>query len=147
MVVSPLVWILVGVVLGAIELFSATFVLMWLGIAAVVTGLLGFAVPAFGSQVVAFAVLSVVLLAVTRPLARRWRKGKNEYVSSIGHLVGEKGLVISKMVQGGTGMVRVGGDVWSARAHDAGERIDVGEWVEVRAVNSSTLIVSRIERP
>lgn len=145
---NPLVWIGVGLLLGVIELFSTTFVLMWIGIAAVIAGLVSFGLHAFGEQVGVFGLLSILLLALTRPLAKRWREKRNGngYVSDIEHLVGEKALVISRMRDGGTGMVRVGADVWSARCDSPNVSVDAGEWVEVKGVRSSTLIVKTLDR-
>ncbi len=144
--VSPILWIVAGIVLIVVEMVSATFVLVWLGVAAVITGLGALFIRDILLQVAVFSLLSLVLLALTRPLARKLRARKAGYVSNVDHLVGERGVVIGRIAEGRTGMVRVGSDVWSARGKQPTDAIDAGEWVEVRAVRSSTLIVERTEK-
>lgn len=142
---SPILWLVAGIVLIVVEMMSATFVLVWLGVAAIVTGLGALVVHDLLLQVAVFGVLSVVLLVLTRPLANKLRQRKTGYVSNVEHLVGERGVVISRIAQGGTGMVRVGSDVWSARGDRVTDSMEAGEWVEVRAVRSATLVVQKTE--
>lgn len=140
---SPILWLVAGIVLIVVEMVSATFVLVWLGVAAIVTGIGAFVVHDLLLQVGLFGVLSIVLLAVTRPLAKKLRQRKTGYVSNVEHLVGERGVVISRIPPGGTGTVRVGSDVWSARAERMADAMEAGEWVEVRMVRSATLVVQK----
>ena len=141
---SPWVWIFLGIVLGIIEMTSTTFVILWIAVAALLTGITGFVMHNFVEQVIIFAILSIILLIVTRPLAKRYKKRGSKYSSNVEQLVGEKGIVISKVAAGKTGMVRVGSDMWSARGEDAAESMEVGEWVQVKAVHSSILIVGKL---
>ncbi|MCY0869011.1 MAG: NfeD family protein [Firmicutes bacterium] len=139
---SPFVWILVGVFCGAVEVISITFVLMWIGAAAIATGIVSFFVPAFGWQVLVFALLSVGLLILSRPLVRRWRTSKTNYVSNVEALVGERGVVIERVTGTESGLVRVGSDVWSARSEPPDETFEAGEPVRVRRVKSTLLLVT-----
>ncbi len=141
---SPWIWILIGVVLSAVELSTTTFVLLWVGVAAIITGLLSFLVSGFAEQVIVFAVLAAVLLVVTRPLSVRLRTKKTTYISNVEGLTGERGIVVSKLANGQIGLVRVGSDVWSARAEPLDAAIVPGEWVEVVGVKSSTLSVRKL---
>jgi len=144
---GSLVWLILAVVLGAIELMSTTFILLWVAIAALVTGLLGLLVHSFAAQLSVFAVLSVVLLLLTRPLVRRWRNtGTSTYQSNVQQLVGEQGTVVSRLSGGKTGMVRVGNDVWSARSELSDVQMEPGERVRVVAVRSALLIVSKVSQ-
>ncbi len=142
---GSLIWLILAVVLGAIELMSTTFILLWVAIAALITGLLGLLVHSFGAQLSVFAVLSVILLLLTRPLVRRWRgTGASTYQSNVQQLVGEQGIVVTRLSGGRTGMVRVGNDVWSARGDLSDTQMEPGERVRVVAVKSSLLIVSKV---
>ena len=142
---GALVWLVLAVVLGAIELMSTTFILLWVAIAALVTGLLGLLVHSFVAQLGVFAVLSVVLLLLTRPLVRRWRNaGAPTYQSNVQRLVGEQGIVVTRLAGGKAGMVRVGNDVWSARGELSDIQLEPGERVRIVAVRSALLIVSKI---
>lgn len=141
---SAWTWILIGVILGAIELGTTTFVLMWIAIAALCTGFISFLWPNFTVQVSLFAVLSIALLLLTRPLSKRLRNRKTTYVSNVGRLVGEQGLVTERMADGQPGTVRVGSEVWTARADPLDDVIESGEWVAVIAAESATLRVRKL---
>lgn len=138
---NPLVWIVLGLGMGLIELFSTTFVLMWIAVASVVTGLLAFSMKQLGEQTAIFSVLTALLLLLTRPLVKRWRDKKSGFQSHISELVGERGVVISRIEAGKTGMVRVGSDVWSARSASSQDSFEPGQWVEIMEVRSSLLVV------
>lgn len=141
---SPFVWLGLALVLGIIELMSTTFILLWVAIAAVVTGILSFPMQAFAWQLALFVVLSVILLLATRPLVRRWRTpSKVTYLSNVQALEGETGIVVSRIAGGQAGLVRIDGQVWSARADDPALQLEKGEWVKVRSAKSAFLIVER----
>jgi len=55
-------WLSLGLILGAIEMLAPGFFLMWLGLAAIIVGLLSWLVPGMiiPMQVALFAVLSVL---------------------------------------------------------------------------------------
>nr|NNM91280.1 NfeD family protein [Bacilli bacterium] len=141
---SSLLWIGLAIVLGIIELMSTTFVIMWIAIAGVITGIIGFFVPNFLIQVIVFTLISIVLLLITRPLVKKFKKRGGKFNSHVDELVGEKGMIISRIAPAKTGMVRVGTDMWSARGQDPEDAMDVGEWVQVKEVHSSILIVGKL---
>jgi membrane protein implicated in regulation of membrane protease activity len=41
----------------------------------------------------------------------------------------------------GVGVVKIGGEVWTARAYDDGQEIDAGEQVEVVEIRGATALV------
>jgi membrane protein implicated in regulation of membrane protease activity len=137
------VWVILALALGVIELLSTTFVLLWIAVAALITGIFTLVVPSLGSQVVVFGLLSLILLLVTRRFSARWRMGKTSYVSRVEHLVGETGIVVMPVTSVKAGMVRIGSEVWSARAEAISEPISSGEWIEVVSVESSIVVVRR----
>lgn len=57
-------WMVLGMVLVALEMMVTTFFLIWFGMAAIVVGLLMlFTAPSFTAQMVLWAVLSVIMTA------------------------------------------------------------------------------------
>ncbi|MCY0874753.1 MAG: NfeD family protein [Firmicutes bacterium] len=144
---SPWIWFGLALVLGIIELMSTTFILLWVAIAAVVTGLLSFPMHFFDWQLIVFVVLSVVLLMMTRPLVKRWRSaGSSTYRSSVQDLEGKEGVVMARIANGQAGMVRIEGQVWSARAHHPEQVFERGETVCVREADGVYLQVERMHR-
>lgn len=139
-----IIWFIVALILGVIELMSTTFILLWVAIAAAVTGLISLFAHSFELQLLVFVVLSIILLLLTRPLVKRWRNaGTSRFKSSVEELVGEQGIVVTRGVGEKAGVVRVGTEVWSARCEDSEEPLDRGERVVVIAVKSSQLIVRK----
>lgn len=142
---SSFVWIILAVILGVIELLSTTFILLWVAFSAFVTGILSLFLHVFGIQLLVFIFLSIILLILTRPLVKRWRGSPTStYQSNVQRLVGEEGVMVSKIMEGKTGMVRVGNETWSARGEFPEAIVERGDRVLVVAVKSSLLIVRRV---
>ncbi len=109
-------WIVVGVLLlGGEMLADAEFFLVFLGVAAILTGLLGVAGLSGGiaMQWAIFGALSVVLLVGFR--ARVY--GRLRGTRAPGHetIVGETALVQEPIAPGALGRAELRGSSWSAR--------------------------------
>ena len=136
----PTAWLSIGLLLCIAELLVPGVFLMWLGIAALLTGLVVFVLPIpLALHLVLFAVLSVVTVYA----GRRW-SGSGEIPSDdpmlndkLARLVGEP-VVVEDAIVGGRGRVRVGDGVWPAMGADA----DVGTRLTVRGATNGTLTVA-----
>ncbi|MGW5094554.1 NfeD family protein [Streptomyces nodosus] len=104
--------------------------------AAAVSGLGGDAVI----QVVVFAVVSVALIAVVRPIAARHRSQNPELATGIEALKGKRATVLER-VDGSGGRVRLAGEVWSARALDSELIYEVGQEVDIVDIEGATAVV------
>jgi membrane protein implicated in regulation of membrane protease activity len=83
-------------------------------------------------QLLAFALVSVALLVVVRPVAKRHLLDRTpEQIDGVQAIVGRT-AVVSARVDATTGQVRMGHDEWSARTQLDGEVYEVG--AEVRIV-------------
>ncbi|MCY0875220.1 MAG: NfeD family protein [Firmicutes bacterium] len=87
--------------------------------------------------------LVIIVLIVMLVLWPMWRKRLNgpKYVSELSYLVGEKGWVVSSVAVDKTGMVRVGTDIWSARAAFGSDALEPGQWVDITEAKKDILIV------
>lgn len=116
-------WLTIGVVLCAAEVVTPGFFLVWLGVAAIATGVLAFVLPiSVPVQLGVFAVLAFIALYS----ARRWLKN-NPIVSTDpllnqrgGRLVGEV-LTLVTAIENGRGRAKVGDGEWPVRGPDAAE--------------------------
>ena len=140
-------------VLGAA--FWACAIVLFLIIEAVVPGLVSIwfavgAIPALISalvggplwlQVVLFLVSSVAALVLTRPLAKKYVNSRVQPTNA-DMLIG-KDCVVKETVDNlqGTGVVAVGGKVWTARAETEGEILPVGAVAKVLRIDGVKLIV------
>ncbi|MEU6805867.1 NfeD family protein [Streptomyces neyagawaensis] len=91
-------------------------------------------------QVVVFAVVSVALIAVVRPVAARHRTGRPELATGIDALKGKHAVVLER-VDGSGGRIKLGGEIWSARSLDSGLTFEVGQEVDVVEIEGATAIV------
>jgi membrane protein implicated in regulation of membrane protease activity len=110
-------WLVLGLVLVVAEMASAGgFYIIFFGIGAGIVGFLslfGVAGPAWG-QMLLFAALSVVGLAVFRSRFLRWFQ-VDPQLPPVDALVGEIGHVSEELAPGAVGKVELRGSAWSAR--------------------------------
>ena len=94
----------------------------------------------FVLQVVLFALVSVALVAVVRSVANRHGTTGPELRTGIEALKGRQALVLER-VDGRTGRVKLGGEVWSARSYDTGQVFEAGQEVDVVEIEGATAVV------
>ena len=120
---GPWSWIIAGVVLMALETVIPGVYFLWFGVAAVVVGLLGFALGDTLShpwQLVLFALISVATVIWIRNVANLQQvesedKDLNQRSAQyVGRVV-----VVEDAITGGRGRVRVDDTLWLASGADA----------------------------
>lgn len=142
-----LLWIALAVVLAIAEAFTATLVLIMLSAGAVAAAIAaGLGVGVVG-QVALFAVVSGLSLVVLRPIIRKHAlpaiAGADETIG-MKALEGAPGHVLEQVTQD-SGLVRIEGDLWTARTYDPTQVLDSGESVRVIEVHGATVLVWRDE--
>ncbi|KQO65483.1 NfeD family protein [Methylobacterium sp. Leaf88] len=127
-------WILVGLVLIGTELVASGVFLLWLGLAAVVTGLQSLLVPMpWQGQLLLFAVLSVAFAVVA---SRRNKDGPSALNQGAQGLVGRDYSLVAPIVAG-EGRIRVNDTLWRVTGPDA----PMGARVRVTGVEGTLLTV------
>jgi membrane protein implicated in regulation of membrane protease activity len=136
-------WTGLAILLGVAELFSLDLVLLMLALGAcvgVLTALLGLPVAV---QIRAALAASVAMLALVRPsMVKRLHSGPE---LTLGHdaLVGRTGVAVTE-ITGDGGQVRIGGELWSARAFDETAVIRPGARVDVFQIKGATAVVHAV---
>jgi membrane protein implicated in regulation of membrane protease activity len=136
-------WLIVAVLFGVGEamtlgLFLAPFA-AGAGAAAVVAG----AGAGFAVSLLVFLVVSMLLLAGLRPIARAHRRTAPRIRTGTAALVGRTAVVVQRIDNDdGGGSVRLDGEVWTARAYDDDEVIDAGRRVQVVEIRGATALVT-----
>jgi membrane protein implicated in regulation of membrane protease activity len=93
-------------------------------------------------QLVAFVVVSVGLLVVVRPIAKRHLVERNpEQIDGVAVLVGQT-AVVSQRVDGDSGRIRLGADEWTARTQLDGEAYEVDDEVRIVQIEGPVAYVS-----
>ncbi|GAB4100055.1 NfeD family protein [Sinomonas halotolerans] len=135
-----MLWLGLALVLAGAETVTLGLVAVMLSggaLAAAVAALLGG--PAW-LQVLLFAAVSVAMIAFVRPLAlRHMRPAIEDSRTNVDRLVGARATVLEP-VDASRGLVKIGGEVWSARA-ERGEFLP-GDPVTVVAIDGATAIVA-----
>lgn len=135
------IWLILGLVLIAAEVLSGEFVLLMLGGGALVAAGVSFFVEGFAVGAVVFAAASALLVFAVRPVLRhRLERGIEDAAMHAKALVGATGVVVSR-VDGHGGQVKIGGELWSARASDGHEVIEPGSVVTVLHISGATALV------
>jgi membrane protein implicated in regulation of membrane protease activity len=138
-----LLWLIAAGLFTAGEVASLDLVLLMLAGGAV--GGMGVALlgGAVWVQVAAFIIVSLGLLLVVRPVAKRHLTQRTpEQIDGVEVYVGRTAEV-SERVTGSAGQVRMGHDEWSARTQLDGEAYEVGQVVRIVQIEGPIAYVSR----
>jgi membrane protein implicated in regulation of membrane protease activity len=138
-----LLWLILAVIFGVGEIATLGFFLApfagGAGAAAVVSAV---GVPFVGSLAV-FLLVSVLLLAALRPLARKHRRMPPALRTGTAALVGKQAMVLERIANNeGVGCVRIDGEVWTARSFMDDETYEAGTQVQVVEIRGATALVT-----
>jgi len=134
-----LIWLIFAVVLGVAEVFTLTAALGVLAGAALLTAVLAAILPV-PFQLLAFGIASIAGVVLVRPIALRHMRQPQLERFGVDALVGEPAYVLEE-VTGQGGLVRIGGEEWTARAYDETLVIPTGTVVDVMEIRGSTAFV------
>jgi membrane protein implicated in regulation of membrane protease activity len=140
-------WIVVAVVLLIAEATTSAFVAIYFGLAAIVAAALAAAGASVAIQLIGFAALSVGSMALTRPALRRAIRQTPGVRTGVDAMQGKVGVVTRAIGEIEPGQVKVGGEMWTARAFFDGEPIAAGMRVEVVRVEGVTALVIAAPSP
>src|SRR6202166_611978 len=120
-------WLIFGIILMALELLAPGVFLFWLGLAALLVGLLSFVVqPSWQSQILMFAVFAAAAVPLWRRVAR-----SNTAVSKTNPFLNKRSdalvgrvFTLEKPIIDGSGTVRIDDTIWRVAGPDraAGSR-------------------------
>ncbi len=135
------VWMIAAGVLAVGEMFTLSFFLGPIAVAAVLAAVAALAGAAVALQVVIFTVAAAASLLVLRPVARRHLHTPAQIRTGTAALVGESAVVIDRVDADG-GTVKLKGEVWTARVYDEDEVLEPGARVHVMKIEGATALVS-----
>jgi membrane protein implicated in regulation of membrane protease activity len=135
------IWVIVAAALAGVEVFSLTFLFGPLAVAALLAALvagLGLG-PVF--QIAVFAGAAIASLAVLRPIAIAHVRTAIPARTGTAALVGQTAVVLEPVDANG-GQIKLGGEVWSARAYDGDRVFEPGQRVSVLEIRGATALIS-----
>ena len=131
------IWTIVAVGLAVGEIFTpGLFVLGPVALAAVAAGILAAVGVGAVAQVIVFIACSIASLALVRPIAR----AHLHVPAALRTGTGARAVVLQRVDSDG-GLVKIGGEEWSARAYMEGQVFEPGTRVEVVKIEGATALV------
>ena len=139
---AAIIWIALIIIFAVVEIITVGLTSIWFAGGAVVALILNLLGCNEVVQVVAFLLVSIVLLCFTRPWAMNYVKlsmVRTNYEEAIG-----QNVCLTEAVdnQKGTGGAVLKGQEWTARAAVDGETLEAGEIVLVKEIRGVTLYVA-----
>ena len=138
------IWIVIGVVLVGLEVVSPGFVLLFIGLACVITGILVSigALPSLSAQLICSAVLSLVLLLVARkPLSAHLKVTAKNTGASI---TTDSVQLQADIEPGQVGKGSTRGTIWSVK-NNSDKVLKGGATYKVSKCEGVTLVVDKSE--
>jgi membrane protein implicated in regulation of membrane protease activity len=134
-------WVVASLILAVGEIFTpGLFFLGPIALAAIAAAIAAAAGLDVTLQVLVFAATSLASLAVLRPLARAHLHMPAALRTGTAALEGTHAIVLQRVDQNG-GLVRIGGEDWTARAFMPDQTIEPGTRVEVVKIEGATALV------
>ena len=134
------VWLVLLIVFAGVEGITAGLVSVWFcagSLVALIATWLGAGLPV---QIALFVIVSLVAMALVRPLARKWVQPKLVKTNA-DRILGQEAVVLEDIDNlRGTGQVKVGGSIWTARSAKD-EVIPKGTLVRVERIEGVKAIV------
>ncbi|WP_395109644.1 NfeD family protein [Actinomadura sp. SCN-SB] len=142
------VWLIIAGFFAVAEVLTFTFGLGLLAVAAAAACVASAVGLPVGVQIAVFAATSAAGLGVVRPFALRHVRRPPVLRSGAAALVGREAVALTEVTRH-SGLVRIGGEEWSARpfAPDLGVVIPEGARVDVLAIEGATALVHPREEP
>lgn len=135
---TPWHWMTVGLLLCALELVVPATILLWPGIAALLTGVVTLLIPdtSWHLQVAIFAVLAVATTLAGRQFYKRRSSGRSSLNRRAENLVGRH-IKLTDAIENGVGGAYVEGTRWRVTGPDS----EVGSSMVVIAIDGASLVV------
>ena len=122
-------WLIIGVALMGVETFAPGVFMLWLGIAALIVGLLSFAINwSWQTQIIAFAVLSIAMVPLWRHFSKRNAKPTDKpFLNKRAQGLIGRVFTLEKPIVDGVGTVKIDDTVWRVSGLDApaGSRVKI----------------------
>jgi membrane protein implicated in regulation of membrane protease activity len=134
-------WLILGFVLMALELLAPGVFMFWLGLAALLVGLLSFAInPSWQAQLLMFAVFAAAAVPLWRRVARSNSavSKSNPFLNKRADALVGRVFTLEKPIIDGSGTVRIDDTVWRV----AGPDVPAGSRVRIVQADGASLTVT-----
>jgi membrane protein implicated in regulation of membrane protease activity len=137
------IWLIAAVVFAVGEIATLGFFLAPFAGGALVAAIVAAAGGGDLISLLVFLLVSGVLLAALRPVARSHRRMPAQLRTGTAALVGRTAMVTERISNDdGTGSVKLEGESWTARSYDEDAVIEAGRRVHVMEIRGATALVT-----
>ena len=133
-------WIILAIAFLIGELLSGGFYLLSIGIGAIAAAILNYLQFSITVQVIAFILITVIFILISRPLYKKLNKNAVDKKSNTERLIGLKAKVTEDITSHKIGTIKVKGEIWKAISD---EEISKGEEVEITEIEGVKLKVKK----
>ncbi len=138
-------WLIVFVIFLLVEIITMGLTTIWFAGGALIAFLLALAEVGLVVEVIAFLLVSTLLLILTRPIAMKFFNQERQKTNAES-LIGQKAIVLEEIdTIRGLGRVEINGMEWSAKTNQSDARIEVGAVVHIEEIQGVKLIVKKEE--
>ena len=138
------IWVALLAAFIIIEAATAQLLTVWFAVGSLAALITSFFTDDIIVQVVVFVVVSVIVLAGTRPFVKKITKTRKQPTNADMY-IGKEGIVTEDISNlRATGLVKVNGSVWTARAENDSAEIPEGTLISVVRIEGVKLIVRPI---
>jgi membrane protein implicated in regulation of membrane protease activity len=137
---GPWSWLILGLILMALELLAPGVFMFWLGLAAVIVGMLSFAIElSWQAQIMMFALAAVAAVPLWRGAAKQ-TLGANKLNKRGEALIGRE-FTLDRPIVDGEGKLRIDDTIWRVFGPD----LPTGTRVQIVKAEGVRLTVGAIE--
>ena len=135
-------WLALGLILAIGEITIPGVFLIWLAAAALVTGVVAWVTPlGMPLQIVVFAALAIAFVFIGRNYLRRHPiESADPQMNDRGARAVGENVIVTSVIAGGTGRVRLGDSEWLAKGPDA----EPGTRMKVTGHDGVVLVVEHL---
>ena len=140
---TPWFWFAIAVICAVIEGMTLGLTTVWFSLSAILMIFISMLHPPFYAQCVLFALVALLLLFFTRPIALKFLHAKREKTNA-DSLIDKKAVVLQTITEFEKGQVKINGIVWTAASID-GAVIPAGDECIIEKIEGVTLIVKEMD--
>lgn len=131
-------WLIVGLVLVGVELLAPGVFMLWLGLAALLVGLLSFFIAwSWQTQMLAFSVFALAAVPLWRRIGRTHGETDQPFLNRRADALVGRVFTLERPIIDGSGTVRIDDTVWRVAGRDA----PAGSQVRIVAADGASLRV------
>lgn len=138
------IWLIIAGFFAILEMITVGFLVIWIGVGAIPALIYSIFFPEqVMVQIIIWVVCSVILIFLTKDLTDKVKPAPTP--TNVYSIIGKRATVVQNINNDkAQGQIKVGGDVWSAKAENDDEVIPENAIVEIVSIEGVKAIVKKV---